>query len=100
MGNPLTENSSDMIILDMIIPETLLTQLSRNMCARLRNSEQIGMSSISRNAWWKRQRILASQVKETNLPYFAAILLKNTVSLNNGSPRLRMTVLACTMHLK
>ena len=55
MGNPFTENSSDLIILDT---RDIADQLSLNVCARLRNSEQIGMSSMSRNAWWKRQRIL------------------------------------------
>ena len=70
MGNPFTENISDLIILDTrdIADPTI------NVCARLRNSEQIGMSSMSRNDWWKKQRILTSQLKETNLPYFASML--------------------------
>ena len=96
MGNPFTENSSDLIILDT--RDIADPAIIEHVC----QIEKLGTvwAVISGTPWWKRQRILMSQLKETNLPYFTALLSKNTVSLTNSSPCLRMTVLyflACTL---
>ena len=95
MGNSFTENSSDLIILDTrdIVDPAIIE--------RVRQIEKLGtVWAVCPETPGGRQRILTSQLKETNLPYFAALLLKNTVSLISSSPRLRMTVLyflTCTL---
>ena len=66
MGNPFTENSSDLIILDT------RGTADPAIVERVRQTEKlgkIGMSAMSRNAWWKRKNI-NKPIKRNKLALF------------------------------
>ena len=67
MGNPFTENSSDLIILDTrgIADPAIVERV--NQTEKL---GKIGMSFMSRNAWWKRKNI-NNPIKRNKLALFS-----------------------------
>ena len=84
MGNPFTENSSDLIILDTRdIAGPAIIEFVRQI-------EKLGTHRyelyVQERLMEKTKNINEPIKKKQNFPYFAAPLLKNTVSINNSSP--------------